>query len=360
MMRQPKELPVIRAKGSLNKVPGFEPRRVFIETAALDYPLGKKIYDLCRQKNIETKIISSHNRVSGIPGKTPPAGYVEAKRTLVVGVRRSLKFETCKPSAHYQLPLVTSCPGMCEYCYLNTTLGKKPYIRVYVNIGEILGRAGEYIKERAPEITLFEGAATSDPLPVELWTGALRETIEFFGREEFGRFRFVTKFTGVDELLEAGHNGHTRVRFSLNSDYVISQYERGTPRLAERVGAAAKIAEAGYPLGFIIAPIIVYNGWQKDYAGLFRELQSHLAASIGSGLTFEFITHRFTARAKANILDIFPQTRLPMSETERRYKFGQFGYGKYIYPSDVFEEVKGYMYEQVIQYFPQATIEYMV
>lgn len=347
-------------KGSLNNVPGFVPRRVFFEQAALDYQLGKKLYDSFRELNVELKITGSHNRVTGIPGKTPLAGYVEAKRTLVVGVRRNLKFETCKPSAHYQLPLVTSCPGMCEYCYLNTTLGKKPYIRVYVNIDEILDRAGSYIKERAPEITVFEGAATSDPLPVEPWTGALRQVIEFFGREEYGRFRFVTKFTDLDLLLDARHNGHTRFRFSLNTDHVISRFERGTPRLAERVEAAARVAGAAYPLGFIIAPILVYTGWQEEYTELFRELQSALASGVPADLTFEFITHRFTARAKTNILDVFPETELPMDEEGRRFKFGQFGYGKYVYPQDVFTGVKEHMYQLAAGYFPQARVEYFV
>jgi spore photoproduct lyase len=341
-------------------MPGFVPRRVFFEQAALDYPLGKKIYDMLREQNIELKIIGSHNRVTGIPGKTPLSGYIEAKRTLVVGVRRSLKFETCKPSAHYQLPLVTSCPGMCEYCYLNTTLGKKPYIRVYVNIDEILERAGSYIRERAPEVTVFEGAATSDPLPVEPWTGALRQVIGFFGREEHGRFRFVTKFSEVNGLLDVRHNGHTRFRFSLNTDYVINKFEKGTPPLAERIAAAARVAGAAYPLGFIIAPILVYKGWQEEYTELFRELQSAVAYGVPADLTFEFITHRFTARAKTNILHIFPETKLPMDEEERRFKFGQFGYGKYIYPQDVFAGVQEHMYKLAGEFFPQARVEYFV
>ncbi len=339
---------------------GFVPRRVFFEQAAMEYPLGKALYEKFRRDTAEVKIIGSHNRVTGIPGKTPLAGYVEAKHTLVVGVRRGLKFETCKPSAHFQLPLVTSCPGMCEYCYLNTSLGKKPYVRVYVNIDEILQRADSYISEREPEITLFEGAATSDPLPVEPWTGALRQTIEFFGREEYGRFRFVTKFTNVDTLLDAVHNGHTRFRFSLNSDYVISKFERGTPRLAERVQAAARVAGAGYPLGFIIAPVILYQGWQEEYTGLFRQLRDSLKTVEAKDLTFEFITHRFTARAKTNILGIFPETALPMDEGERRYKYGQFGYGKYVYPPEVFGEVRGFMQSLAEECFPGARVEYFV
>ncbi|GAA3322092.1 hypothetical protein GCM10020331_040580 [Ectobacillus funiculus] len=52
-------------------------------------------------------------------------------------MRRTLKFDTSKPSAEYAIPLATGCMGHCHYCYLQTTLGSKPYVRVYVNLDEI-------------------------------------------------------------------------------------------------------------------------------------------------------------------------------------------------------------------------------
>ncbi len=336
----------------------FVPVRAYFEKEALEYPVGKEILDKLKVQGVEIKYTGSHNRVTGIPADTPQMGYREAKRTLVVGVRKSKDFETCKPSAHYQLPLVTSCPGMCEYCYLNTTLGKKPYIRVYVNIDEILAKVQTYINERKPEVTVFEGAATSDPLPVEYLTGALRRTIQFFGHQEYGRFRFVTKFTDVDELLTLEHNGHTRVRFSINSDRVITSFERNTPGLAERLRAAGKVAEAGYPLGFIVAPIILYKGWEKGYEDLFAEL--HRQVGSRADISFEFITHRFTKRAKSNIMELFPQSKLPMDENERQFKFGQFGYGKYVYPKEQMLLVKNFMENHVQKLFPQATVNYFV
>ncbi|MDI6663977.1 spore photoproduct lyase, partial [Bacillus altitudinis] len=73
---------------------------------------------------------------------------------------------------------------------------------------------------------------------------------------------FVTKFHHVDHLLDAKHNGRTRVRFSINADYVIKYFEPGTSPLDPRIEAAVKVAKAGYPLGFIIAPIYSHEGWQ--------------------------------------------------------------------------------------------------
>lgn len=343
----------------------FIPARVFYEPGALDYPLGKSLAEDFRQMKIPLSPATSHNRITGIPGNTPAAQYREAKRTLVIGVRRSEKFQTCKPSAHYQLPLVTSCPGMCEYCYLATTLGKKPYVRIYVNLEEILGIASELIRERLPEITQFEGAATSDPLPVERYSGALRQAIEFFGRESNGRFRFVTKYTDVDSLLDAKHEGHTRFRFSLNCSEVVERYEHGTPSPEERIIAAGKVLKADYPLGFIFAPIFRFDGWQEAYRRLIERSAEELTKRAPSGwsseqLTLEFISHRFTSRAKTNILGVFPNSSLPMEETERKFKYGQFGYGKYVYQPEEMKEMKEFFLEQVKVYFSLAQVEYFV
>ncbi len=337
----------------------FEPKRVIFEREALKYPLGEKLLGYFNKQGIETSCTASHNRVTSIPGKSRAEGYFEAKRTLVAGVRRTMDFATCKPSAHFQLPLATSCPGKCEYCYLLTNLGKKPYVRIYVNIEEILDAACGYIEKRKPEITVFEGAATSDPIPTEPYTGLLGRAIEFFGGQEYGRFRFVTKFTDVDSLLGLYHNGHTRFRFSINTGEVIKRYEHATPSLGERLAAAKKVAAAGYPLGFLVAPIIAAQGWQESYRELFKAVAAELSGTV-QGLTFEFITHRFTKRAKGTILEVFPNTGLDLEEESRTFKFGQFGYGKYVYPKDLFSEIKGYFNELVEEFFPDAKVEYFV
>ncbi len=342
----------------MEQVIPFVPKRAFFQKEALDYPAGKRAFKILKDLGTEVKLVGSHYKITGIQGSTPKEVYSESKRTLLVGVRKTLDFQTCKPSAHFQLPLATSCPGLCEYCYLNTTLGNKPYLRVYVNIAQILGRAQEYITFRLPERTVFEGAATSDPLPVEPFTGALAETIRFFGEQQNGYFRFVTKFTNVDSLLRVSHRGHTRIRFSINTHSIIDRFERGTPRLAQRIAAAAKIYGAGYHTGFIIAPIMFYDKWQEEYREMFSLLKE--CFGLGEQLTFELITHRFTKKAKSNILQVFPASILPMDEAERKFKFGQFGYGKYIYQTDTMEQIKSFMLDMIKEHVPKAEVTYFI
>ncbi|MDD3022767.1 MAG: spore photoproduct lyase [Syntrophomonadaceae bacterium] len=339
----------------------FIPNRVIFEEAAMQYPIAKNMWDLfSSRQNITVEILAGRKRISSVSGGTIKEVHQEAKRTLVVGIRKNLKFQSCKPSAHYQLPLVTGCIGHCEYCYLNTQFGKNPYIRVYVNLYEILEQTALYIAQRQPELTFFEGAAVSDPVPVEPYTGSLARTIHFFAEQEYGRFRFVTKFTDIDSLLDIEHKEKTTVRFSINADHIIRTYEHSTPGLNKRIDAANKVAQAGYPLGFIIGPVILFAGWEKQYQQMFAQLANVLKDQQHSTIAFEVISHRFTVRAKSTIAEVFPDSTLPMDENERKFKYGQFGYGKYIYPPEDMKAISDFFGTQIPYIFPGSSINYII
>ncbi|MFQ9615995.1 MAG: spore photoproduct lyase, partial [Clostridium butyricum] len=339
----------------------FIPKRVIFEKDSLETEVGKNIYNKIKNNpNIEIINASSNKIKSHIPGDNLFEQYKSGKQTLVVGKRKSLKFQTCKPSANYQLPLVSGCMGRCEYCYLNTQLGDKPFVRVFTNIDDVLNRAKEYIEERLPQITIFEGAATSDPIPLEPYTNALRKTIEFIGKEEKGRFRFVTKYNDVDTLLDAKHNNHTEIRFSINTPTVINTYEHYTASIDKRIEAAVKVANAGYKIGFIIAPIFIYDNWQKEYKDLIENIKSKLPSEFNEQIIFEVISHRYTTKAKNRILEIFPETTLPMNDEDRKFKYGQFGYGKYIYTKDQLAEIKEFFIFNIKEIFPNSIIKYVI
>ncbi|AJE53448.1 spore photoproduct lyase [Paenibacillus polymyxa] len=336
----------------------FMPDLVFFEPDALNYPKGQRIMDWVKAKDIPYRMTTSHNRITNLPGETEVEKYRMAKKTLVVGIRKTLTFDQSKPSAEYAIPISTGCMGHCHYCYLQTTLGAKPYIRIYVNTDDIISAAKGYIEERVPEITRFEAACTSDPVGLEHITGSLGDLIRFMADEEFGRLRFVTKYHHVDPLLDIKHNGHTRIRFSINSDYVIKQFEPATSRFEERIEAAGKIARAGYPLGFIIAPIIWYDGWEVGYGELLRRLGETLPQHATKDLTFELIQHRFTKTSKAVIEKRYPKTKLEMDIEKRKKKWGRWGQNKYVYPDEQQNALREFITERIFEHFPLSRIEY--
>lgn len=336
----------------------FVPQLVYIEPKALEYELGRELKQKFEAMGLEIRETTSHNQIRNLPGDNDFQKYRIAKSTLVVGIRKTLKFDSSKPSAEYAIPFATGCMGHCHYCYLQTTMGSKPYIRTYVNLDEIFDAADNYMKERAPEITRFEASCTSDIVGIDHLTHSLKRAIEYFGRSEHGQLRFVTKFHHVDHLLDADHQGKTRFRFSVNADYVIKNFEPGTSSLDLRIEAAAKVAGADYPLGFIVAPIYLHEGWQDGYKTLFQKLYDKLPTQATEDLTFELIQHRFTKPAKRVIQQNYPMTKLELDEAKRQYKWGRYGIGKYVYTKDEATEIKETLSQYIHSYFPQARIEY--
>lgn len=336
----------------------FMPRLVYFEPDTLEYPLGKELLDKFTKLGLEIRYTTSHNQIRNLPGESYLQRYRIAKSTLVVGIRKTLKFDTSKPSAEYAIPFATGCMGHCHYCYLQTTMGSKPYIRTYVNVDEILEAADAYIAERAPELTRFEASCTSDIVGIDHLTHTLKHAIEHFGQSEYGKLRFVTKFHHVDHLLDAKHNGKTRFRFSVNADYVIKNFEPGTSSLEQRIQAAGKVAKAGYPLGFIVAPIYLHEGWEAGYEQMFERLDNELDKDAREDITFEFIQHRFTKPAKRIIEQNYPMTKLELDEAKRRYKWGKYGIGKYIYQKEEEEQIKEHLMAGLNRYFPHARFEY--
>lgn len=336
----------------------FVPELVYFEPDALDYPKGKRILAWAESMGLPIRMTTSHNRITNLPGDSELEKYKIAKRTLVVGVRKTLTFDTSLPSAEYAIPIATGCMAHCHYCYLQTTLGAKPYIRVYVNMEDILEAAEGYIQERAPAITRFEAACTSDPVGLEHISGSLQEVIAFMAKQPLGRLRFVTKFHHVEPLLQVEHNGNTRIRFSVNADYVIRHFEPATSSFQDRIEAAGKVARAGYPLGFIIAPIIWFDGWEEGYRRLLEKLKETVPPEAEPTMTFELIQHRFTKTSKRVILERYPKTKLEMDEAKRKYKWGRWGQGKYVYPDEQAAALREFITEQIFEKFPAASIDY--
>ncbi|MEW6243938.1 MAG: spore photoproduct lyase family protein [Bacillota bacterium] len=329
----------------------FVPRVLYVQKAALSYPRAARAIRILKKKDVP--VVEFSGRL--------PLGHTDdvqrfflSKRSLVLSVRKPTPFATCRPSADYQLPLASGCPGLCEYCYLHTALGLRSYLRVYVNLEETLSDAAR-LMEASPEPLRFEGAATSDPLPAERYTGVLADTISFFAGCQ-AWFRFVTKSADIEPLFGIRHAGRTTVRFSVNAERYIGSFEHGTAGLLERLSAAHRLRHEGYPVGLLVAPVFLESGWEDAYLQLIRQIKK---AGL-DGVELEFVTHRFTARARENIRRVFPHTNLPMQEEGRRYRRGQFGYGKYVYDESTMSRARDVMLGEVARLLPRSRVLYFV
>lgn len=331
----------------------FIPDKAFINPRSMEYEVGKFAREQLEKLNVP--IIEGRKVL--IEGESSIENYVEAKKTIYLTVNKEKKLRPCSPSADYQFSLSSSCPGHCEYCYLQTTQGEKPYMKVFVNIDEILAVIQKHIDENLPNITYFECGSITDPIALEHLTGNLKRCVEFFANSENGRLRVVTKYDNIDSFLDINHNKHTKFRFSINTRYIINKFEHNTSSFEERIEAARKIAKAGYPLGFIIAPIMIYDNWKNDYKELLDKLKSELEG-YEEKITFELIQHRFTNTAKELILKRFPKTELDLNEDNRQLKWGPYGKFKHVYPKEKSDEMRDYISQIINENFSNAEIQY--
>lgn len=72
----------------------FYPQLVYIEPRALEYPLGRELKAKFEKEGVEIRQTTSHNQVRNLPGDTHLQKYRKAKSTLVVGVRKTLSFDS--------------------------------------------------------------------------------------------------------------------------------------------------------------------------------------------------------------------------------------------------------------------------
>jgi spore photoproduct lyase len=54
----------------------------------------------------------------------------------------------------------------------------------------------------------------------------------------------------------------------------------------------------------------------------------------------------------------YPKTKLEMDEEKRKYKWGRYGIGKYVYPTDEASQLEETIRGYVKSYFPEAEVQY--
>ena len=129
------------------------------------------------------------------------------------------------------------------------------------------GTADKEFKKGAVPQT-FEIGSNSDLVLENMITNNLEWVIPAFAREGRGQITFPTKFASVKPLLGLDHQGKSIFRMSVNPQEIIDHIELGTSPLHQRIQAVNDMCEAGYPVGILIAPIILNDGWKEKYMNL--------------------------------------------------------------------------------------------
>lgn len=331
----------------------FIPKAIYYEKEIEEYTLGKEL--LKKYENIPKVIIENHNNIEEMRKKQNNE-FANMKRNLIIGVRKTHKFVENYKTSDYLVPYTSSgCTAMCMYCYLVCNYNKCAYLRLFVNREKMLEKIIMTSEKSEKELT-FEIGSNSDLILENTITGNLVWTIENFANTKKGYLTLPTKFDMVDSILPINHNGKIIIRVSVNPAEIINKVEFGTSRLAGRIEAINKLAEAGYKIGILIAPVILMENWQNLYSELIRELESKLSTKVKKQAFFEiiFMTYSYV-HTKINE-EAFPNS---VNLYNKDIMTGR-GKGKYAYKLEIRKEAEKYLREQMRKYFPNNQIEYIV
>jgi len=364
--------PVPPPAGSRPTVKLWRPKRVLVTAPAAEQPHSAEIIRRCEAAGVPDIRILPGNRITGLTGETERETYALAKSTLAVVVAPpgALKPQPIPPSADWRIDLARGCPAHCQYCYLAGSLAGPPLTRAYANLDDVLAGVRSHLGRgtitsgtlaRGHEGTTFELSCYTDPLGIEHLTGSLAAAVSRVGSGEFGsdlQLRFTTKFDAVDDLRSLRHGGRTRVRFSVNAAEVADRFEGGTAKMPARLAAMRALAQAGYPVGLTIAPVMPVPDWPAAYGRLLDDAAAALAGVPDLDLTAEIITHRFTPASKDVLLGWYPQTKLEMDEDRRSQKRSKFGGVKYVYPRETMAEMRSWFTGELARRLPAARLLY--
>lgn len=333
--------------------PPFQPTAIYAERGVERYELGRELLE--RYADLPVHWIDAHHHIPELRA-APDAEFTRMKRLLVLGIRKSLRIHCQGNAADFIVPWTSSgCTAMCTYCYLVANWFKGAYLRIFVNREEMWDSLLRHARRHGPGIR-YEVGSNSDLVIEHTLTGNLRWTIERFATLSEHSATFPTKFAYIDDLLTLDHRGRTCVRFSVNPPELVRQVEIGTSPLRDRLQAARRLLAAGYPVGLIVAPIMLVADWQEQYTELFDIMQQELDPAELEAVTLELIFMTY-GRANAQInAAALPGVRDVFEPDKMRPK----GPAKLSYKPDVRAEAEPWFARELARRFPKTGVLYIV
>lgn len=325
---------------------------VYYEPATLDYELGQQLKH--KFKALPWIEIDSHNRIPEL-SKADNKSFPTLKEHLILGIRKTHKYTENHKVSDWLVPYTSSgCRAMCLYCYLVCNYNKCSYLRLFVNREQMLDRLLKFDRT-VPSPQTFEIGSNSDLVLENTITNNLTITIQRFAAEGRGNLTFPTKFDMVEPLLNLAHRGKTIFRMSVNPEEIIRQTEFGTSPLSSRIGALNQMADAGYPVGMLIAPVILLPNWKKMYDEFLDYLTEHLSTKVKNGsfieiilMTYSFVHNAINSEAFPNAIPIF----------NREIMTGR-GRGKYCYKEKERQEAETFFRQSLAKKLPNMKILYI-
>jgi spore photoproduct lyase len=229
--------------------------------------------------------------------------YTEAKGHIVRDCPGTKNHICC---GYKTIDLIEGCVLSCSYCVLKAYING-PDIKVNRDIAYILSQVEEAISAEKTHVLRFGTGELSDSLALDRKLKLNGPLIEFFGEKKKAILELKSKWASIAHL--SPHlNPYTVISFSVAPQRMIDNEERRTSPLYKRLQAARKAQELGCFVGLHFDPVIIYEGFEKDYEyliddiGRILDLKKIIWISLGLLRFPPKLYERFMEEGRKNLL----------------------------------------------------------
>ena len=250
-------------------------------------------------------------------------------------------------NANFYFSHMLNCVYDCRYCFLQG-MYRSAHMVVFVNYGDFKADIEGVLQapdsgELTGEPHFFTGY-DCDSLALEGITGFVEDFLPFFAAHPEALFELRTKSVRTAPLKSA--LGNVVVAYSLNPAELAS-HESGVPPVRSRIAAAARLQEAGWPVGLRFDPLIWCSGFHQSYRRLFAETFD--AVRGGRVHSVSLGTLRLPRPFHRRMEALYPEEALLARGLEEAGR--ETGY-----PGDLREEMLGFCLEELRRYVPEEVI----
>jgi spore photoproduct lyase family protein len=277
-------------------------RRIYAEPAAMLLPRGRQV--LARWPDAEVVEVPSHWQIPDLHGNAGNVSrWVRVKtETLVLGVRKSLTTRVNGRSADFIAPAAANgCAMACAYCYVPRRKGFANPVTVFANIEEIVGAVRRHVTQQGTKAApnqcdaaawVYDIGENGDCAVDALLSDNVADLVAAFRAMPTAKASFATKYINRG-LLDLDPQGRTRVRFSVMPAGDAKLLDIRTSPVAERVAAVDDFVAAGYEVHLNLSPVVLRDGWERDWAELLQQLDDVLgpAAKAQAAAEVILLTH---------------------------------------------------------------------
>ena len=189
------------------------------------------------------------------------------------------------------------CLYNCSYCYMKRH--KPKGLSIATNTGDILTAINNHAyftpvdkpNQTHPNFTTYDISCNED-FALHAKHHQWEKIFEFFKDHPIAMGSFATKYVNPD-LTTFDPEGKIRVRFSLMPQNMADIHEPNTSKIIDRIQAIDAFIDAGYDVHVNFSPVIVYDGWLKDYEFLFSMMNDYIEYKDEVLAEVIFLTHNF-------------------------------------------------------------------